>query len=37
MGLHIMRYRADMIGARLDVASTSGGGTTITCSFGIPT
>lgn len=33
MGLHIMRYRADMIGARLDVASTSGGGTTITCSF----
>ncbi|HMB94366.1 MAG TPA: PAS domain-containing protein [Rhodothermales bacterium] len=33
MGLNIMRYRAEMIGARLNVASTPGGGTTITCSF----
>jgi signal transduction histidine kinase len=33
MGLHIMRYRADRIGARLDVASTSRDGTTVTCSF----
>lgn len=33
MGLHIMRYRAEMIGARLNVASTLGRGTTITCSF----
>lgn len=33
MGLSIMRYRADMIGARLNVASTPGVGTTITCSF----
>jgi len=33
MGLNIMRYRAEMIGARFHVASTPGGGTTITCSF----
>jgi two-component system CheB/CheR fusion protein len=33
MGLHIMRYRAEMIGARFNVASTPGAGTTITCSF----
>ena len=33
MGLHIMRYRAEMIGARLDIASTPGSGTTVTCSF----
>lgn len=32
MGLHIMRYRAEMIGARLDVAGTPKGGTKITCS-----
>ncbi len=33
MGLHIMRYRADMIGARLDITSTPGDGTTVTCTF----
>lgn len=33
MGLSIMRYRAEMIGARLDVTSAPGAGTTITCSF----
>lgn len=31
MGLHIMRYRANAIGARLDIASTPGKGTTVTC------
>ena len=33
MGLSIMRYRAEMMGARLHVASSPGAGTTITCSF----
>ena len=33
MGLSIMRYRAEMIGARLHVASAPGEGTTITCLF----
>lgn len=33
MGLSIMRYRAEIIGARLSVSATPGGGTTVTCSF----
>lgn len=33
MGLSIMRYRAEMIGARLHVASAPGDGTTVTCTF----
>lgn len=33
MGLSIMRYRAEMIGARLHVTSVPGEGTTITCFF----
>lgn len=37
MGLSIMRYRAEMIGARLHVSSAPGAGTTITCSFRIGT
>ena len=32
MGLHLMRYRANSIGARLTVKSAIGKGTTITCS-----
>jgi signal transduction histidine kinase len=31
MGLRIMEYRADMIGARLRVDSTIGKGTTVAC------
>jgi PAS domain S-box-containing protein len=31
MGLHIMRYRADVIGARLTVESTDGKGTLVSC------
>ena len=33
MGLSIMRYRAEMIGARLSVAGAPGGGTAVTCTF----
>lgn len=33
MGLSIMRYRAEMIGARLTVTDAPGGGTTVTCTF----
>jgi signal transduction histidine kinase len=34
MGLHIMSYRAGMIGGRLDVrANPHGDGTTVTCTF----
>lgn len=31
MGLHIMKYRADVIGARLTVESTDGKGTLVSC------
>lgn len=34
MGLRIMKYRAAMLGATLDVRSTGGQGTTMTCTFG---
>ena len=33
MGLHIMKYRAGVVGAVLEVRSTAGAGTTITCTF----
>lgn len=33
MGLQIMRYRANMIGARLDIESTPGNGTQVTVSL----
>lgn len=33
MGLKIMRFRANMIGADLNIASRPGGGTTVTLSF----
>ncbi|MBA4391326.1 MAG: hypothetical protein C0399_10365 [Syntrophus sp. (in: bacteria)] len=33
MGLNIMRYRASMIGASLDIRDGERGGTTLTCSF----
>lgn len=33
MGLNIMRYRASMFGASLDIKSPAKGGTEITCSF----
>jgi PAS domain S-box-containing protein len=33
MGLHIMAYRARMIGAELDIRRAEGGGTAVTCSF----
>lgn len=33
MGLQIMKYRAGMIGATLEVQSAPGRGTTVTCSF----
>jgi signal transduction histidine kinase len=33
MGLHIMNYRAKMIGASLDVRPGVGGGTMVVCSF----
>lgn len=33
MGLSIMRYRAEIIGARLHITSAPGQGTTITCFF----
>jgi PAS domain S-box-containing protein len=34
MGLRIMKYRAAMIGATLEVHSAAGRGTTVTCTFG---
>jgi PAS domain S-box-containing protein len=34
MGLRIMKYRAAMIGATLEVHSAVGRGTTVTCTFG---
>ena len=33
MGLHIMKYRADVVGATLEVRSTPGTGTTVACLF----
>jgi nitrate/nitrite-specific signal transduction histidine kinase len=33
MGLHIMNYRAKMIGASLDIRRGAGGGTIVLCSF----
>jgi PAS domain S-box-containing protein len=33
MGLHIMGYRAKMIGGTLDVSPRRGGGTVVSCSF----
>ena len=36
MGLRIMRYRARMIGATIDLARRSGGGTEVTCVFTQP-
>ena len=33
MGLHIMNYRAEMIGARLRVARLSTKGTCVTCAL----
>jgi two-component system sensor kinase FixL len=33
MGLHIMKYRARMIGASLDIRRGAGGGTIVICSF----
>jgi len=32
MGLHIMKYRAKMIGASLDIRPSAGGGTIVICS-----
>jgi PAS domain S-box-containing protein len=34
MGLRIMKYRAAMLGATLEVRSIAGQGTTVTCTFG---
>jgi len=34
MGLRIMKYRAAMLGATLEVRSAPGQGTTVTCAFG---
>ncbi len=36
MGLHIMNYRARMIGASLDIRRGAGGGTIVICSFHNP-
>jgi len=33
MGLHIMNYRARMIGASLDIRRGASGGTIVICSF----
>lgn len=33
MGLHVMNYRARMIGASLDIRRGAGGGTIVLCSF----
>lgn len=35
MGLRVMKYRATMIGATLDVTSSIGKGTKVTCSLGL--
>ena len=32
LGLHIMRYRADSVGAQLDIRRAEGGGTRVRCS-----
>jgi signal transduction histidine kinase len=34
MGLHIMKYRAGMVGAALEVHSSGDTGTIVTCIFG---
>jgi PAS domain S-box-containing protein len=36
MGLRLMKYRAAMIGATLEVCSASAGGTEVTCAFASP-
>ena len=36
MGLHIMNYRANMIGGSLDVEKPAVGGTRVTCIFALP-
>ena len=33
MGLHIMRYRASMVGGALDFHERAGGGTVVSCTF----
>jgi signal transduction histidine kinase len=33
MGLHMMSYRARMVGAAFNVGPRAGGGTTVTCSI----
>jgi PAS domain S-box-containing protein len=33
LGLHIMRYRAQLIGGRLEIESPKGGGTCVSCSL----
>ena len=33
LGLHLMRYRSDLLGAALTVASKRGGGTVVTCCY----
>jgi signal transduction histidine kinase len=33
MGLRVMRYRADLIGAKLDITGQSGKGTCVTCTL----
>ena len=33
MGIHIMNYRAGMIGATIDIVPRAGGGTIVTCIF----
>lgn len=33
MGLHIMQYRASMIGATLNITKDETGGTLVSCSF----
>jgi signal transduction histidine kinase len=34
LGLRVMRYRADLIGAKLDLTSIPGQGTAVTCILG---
>jgi PAS domain S-box-containing protein len=36
MGLHIMRYRARLIGGTIQIDSNADGGTTVTCSIPLP-
>ncbi|MCF7786845.1 MAG: response regulator [Prosthecobacter sp.] len=36
MGLRIMHYRADMIGARVSIANQPAGGTCVTCTLPVP-